>query len=71
MLEIGFGVDKLFDPPDLQAPIIVGNDVCGEYRFVGLIGPVLGRRLVGELWGRYHVNKHTRCRSQHSGYRRE
>jgi len=71
MLEIGIRVDKLFDPPDLQVPVIVGNEVCGEYRFVGLVGPVLGRRLVCELWGRYDVNEHTRCQSQRSGYRRE
>ena len=70
MLAIGFGVDKLLDPPDLQVPVVVGNDVCREYRFVGLIGPVFGRRLVCELCGRYHVNKQTRCQSQRSGYRR-
>ena len=71
MIEIGIGVDKLFDPPNLQVPVIVGNEVCGEYRFVGLVGPVLGGHLVCELWGRYDVDKHTRCQSQRSGYRRE
>ena len=71
MLAIGVGVDKLFNAPDLQVPVIVGSEVCGEDRFVGLIGPVLGRRLVRELWGKYDVNKHTWCQSQRPGYRRE
>ena len=29
-VDIGFRVGKLFDAPDLQAPVIAGNDVVGE-----------------------------------------
>ena len=70
MLEIGLGVDELLDLLDLQGPAIVGNDVCDDHRFVGRLVPGIGLRLVGELWGRYHVNKQMRCQSQRSGYGR-
>lgn len=57
MLEISFGVDELLDLLDLEGPVIVGNDVCDDYRFVGPINLDLGLYLAGKLWGRYHVNK--------------
>ena len=49
--EISFGVGKLFDPLDLQAPVFVSNDVFDEDRFTGHL-PDWGFHRVGALWGR-------------------
>ena len=49
--EISFGVGKLFDQLDLQAPVFVSNDVFDEDRFTGHL-PDWGFHCVGALWGR-------------------
>jgi hypothetical protein len=67
---VELGVDEILDLLDLQGPIIVGNDGCDHNRFEGWIGPRSGRRLGGELQGRYHF-QYVWPRSQRSGYRHE
>ena len=49
ILEIGFRVDELVDPVDLQGAILVQDEGCVDHRFVGRIGPVSGPHFVGEL----------------------
>ena len=51
-VEICFGVVELIDLLDLQAPVIVGHDVCGDDHFEGHFHPDRGRRLATGLWGR-------------------
>lgn len=55
-VEICYRVDEFIDLLDLEGPVIVGNDICNGKRFVMQINPQCGLRLLGELWGRYHVD---------------
>ena len=48
-VEIGFGVNELFDLPDLQAPVFVGGEVDDGDRFAVHINPHYGFRFVGGL----------------------
>lgn len=54
-VEISFGVSELFDLLDLQASILVGNNMHHEERFEVYINSECGFYLVGDLWGRSKV----------------
>ena len=49
MLEMGLGVNELFNLFDLQGPVFVGNDMHDENQLIGPADPCCGLRLVGEL----------------------
>jgi len=48
-IEIGFGVGELLDAGDLQAPVFVGDNMVGEYRFTDHLNPDRGVHPVGDL----------------------
>jgi len=64
--EVGFGVGKLLDLLDLQAPVFVGNDVPDEDRFAAHLNPNGSIHLVGGLCGRSH--KLGRCKIDRSAW---
>ena len=49
-IEMGFGIDEIFERLDLEVPTSVGDDVGDGDRFV-VHFPELGLRLAGDLYG--------------------
>lgn len=49
-VKVGFGVGELLDLLDLQAPVLVSNDLRDVDRFTDRLHPDHGLQLAGDLW---------------------